>query len=152
MKFIMMIVVLFGLVGCSNGEENEVRASENENQPTTNQIEEKNSEIAKLTEELAEEKKKVKELQETLEDSEHPYYVNEDPEVRSENGERLGSYAFIIKGIANRIKHIDGLMEDGQYDDKQLEILKKERSYVWELWIDWKDKQAELMEKMEILE
>ncbi|GGM39141.1 hypothetical protein GCM10011351_26630 [Paraliobacillus quinghaiensis] len=126
-----------------------IASTENENQATTNQIEEKNSEIAKLTEELEEEKKKVEELQKTLEESEHPYYVNEDPEVRSEDNERLSSYAFIIKGIANRIAHIDGLMKEGQYNEQQLDILKREREYVWQLWNDWKDKQKELMDKVE---
>lgn len=134
-KFIIIVLILFGLVGCSDNEENTKKNESLESKlaDANEQIEKREAQIAKLTEELTEEKKKLQELQKTFEDYKYPYYVSAEPEVRSEDGVRLNSYAFIIKGIANRILHIDGLIEDGKYNDEQIRILKKEREYVWQL-------------------
>lgn len=151
-KIIIIILVVFGLVACSNDTENSerIKSLESKLKIAHEQIEEKENEITKLQKEKIEFKRNIQELQKTGENDDSSYY--EEEEVRSEGDERLKSYDFIIKGISNRISQIDELLKDGEYNDEQIELLEKEREFVWQHWLDWKDKQTELMGEMEYID
>jgi hypothetical protein len=129
MKFLVLVLILLGLVGCSNDQEysQKVTLLERELEVANTLIEEKENEIAKLEKEKIE----LQKLQEGFENSNSPYYV--DTEVRSENDERLKSYAFILDSIGKRISNIDELLDGDRYNDEQIGFLNSEREFVWEL-------------------
>lgn len=171
-RFIVIMCIVFGLVACSNDAEydaehmektelleknledakKQLKEQENEIKERESEIEVKENEISRLLEENIEINREVQDLRKAIEEHEYPYYVSKYEEVYSEGNERLISYAFILKGIANRSLHIDKYLESNDYTNDQIKILEKEREYVWQLWLDWKDKETELMREMEYID